>query len=345
MMPHLILLPLTMALSWCCCVWVCRHAERLRLVQAPNHRSSHIRPTPAGGGIGIVIAASLAGVLLLPTAPQPLGWSMLGLALLMAVTGLVDDIRPVSARTRFATQFALVLALLLVLGEMPQLQLHAGWAIGGALLAGLLLIAGLWWINLFNFMDGIDGIAGSEASYMLLAAALLSLWLQPNITQDALWLFMLYIAGSAIGFLAMNWPPARIFLGDVGSTYLAFLIFSLALASIQAGWLTFPCWLVLGAVFIVDATITLLTRMLRGERWYEAHRSHAYQRIARRMAKHGHTHLPVTLGVFAINLFWLLPLAAATLAFPSKAWLFAALAYLPLAGLAVGAGAGKADHV
>lgn len=108
---------------------------------------------------------------------------------------------------------------------------------------------------------------------MLLAGAVMAVWANAKVVSSPAWMWMLCIAAATMGFLLLNWPPAKIFMGDVGSTWLAFMVFALALLSVQSGWLRYAAWLVLGAVFVTDATVTLLTRMLRGERWYEAHRS------------------------------------------------------------------------
>jgi Fuc2NAc and GlcNAc transferase len=206
-------------------------------------------------------------------------------------------------------------------------------------LAGLLLFAGVWWINLFNFMDGIDGIAASQAVFMLVAAAVLGVWFHPGVADVSGWLWMLAVAAATLGFLRFNWPPARIFMGDVGSTYLAFMIFALALLSVREGWLTYPVWLVLGAVFVSDASVTLLRRMLAGERWFEAHRSHAYQRLSRRWGSHRR----VTLLSISFNLLLLAPLAWTCLAWPRWAWVCVVLTYTPLAAAMLALGAGKQD--
>ena len=124
-------------------------------------------------------------------------------------------------------------------------------------MSGLLLLAGVWWINLFNFMDGIDGIAGARAVFMLLGGAVLSAWVNADVMSSPVWMLMLCVVAATVGFLLLNWPPAKIFMGDVGSTWLAFMIFALALLSVQAGWLSYATWLVLAAVFVTDATVTL----------------------------------------------------------------------------------------
>jgi Fuc2NAc and GlcNAc transferase len=133
-------------------------------------------------------------------------------------------------------------------------------------------------------------------------------------------------------------------MGDVGSTWLAFIIFAVALLSIQAGWLSYTAWAVLGALFITDATLTLITRMARRDRWYEAHRSHAYQKLARLWHGERHAgHRSIALIVIIINLLWLAPLAWACLVWPQweLGWLL--IAYVPLLGFATALGAGRPD--
>lgn len=129
-------------------------------------------------------------------------------------------------------------------------------------------------------------------------------------------------------------------MGDVGSTWLAFMVFALALLSVQAGWLNYATCLVLAAVFVTDATVTLLTRLLRRGRWYEAHRIHAYQKLTRRWGEHR----PVTLRTVAINVLWLAPLAGACAAWPQWAFGWVLLAYAPLLVGAIVLGAGRPDH-
>lgn len=329
------------ALAWGVAFWVRFHAERLKLVQAPNHRSSHIQPTPNGGGSGVVLAGTLAGAGLALLNEWPLAWVISAVALLLAAVGLRDDIRHLPIAMRFAVQIGAIAILLAVVGDMPAIDLAMGLSLSGLLLYVLLLLMGVWWTNLFNFMDGIDAIAGSQALIMLLAAACLSVWGQPDIevwvARNPGWIWMLCIAAATLGFLLLNWPPAKIFMGDVGSLYLGFMIFALALISVRSGGLSYPVWLVLGALFVVDATVTLITRMLRGERWYEAHRSHVYQRLSVRWSGHR----PVTLLAIAINFLWLTPLAWACHVRPQWALEMVLVAYVPLVVGAVVLGAGR----
>ena len=340
------LLATTGLLAWGAAAWVLRRAEALRLVQMPNHRSSHVRPTPTGGGLGIVVAGSLAGIVLVLFFGWVVGGWVLALAAVLAGVGLRDDVAHLPARVRFGVQVVVCAGGLIALGDLPAMALSGGLAfqVTGWVLFGLLLLAGVWWINLFNFMDGIDGIAGVQVIFMLLAGAVLALWAEPQAVHRPVWMWMLCVAAATVGFLLLNWPPAKIFMGDVGSTWLAFMVFALALLCVQAGWLSYAAWLVLAAVFVTDASVTLLTRMLRGERWYEAHRSHAYQRLSRRWKgdrKAGHR--SVTLLVAAVNVLWLAPWAWACLQWPAGSVAFVVVAYLPLVLAALWLGAGRPE--
>jgi Fuc2NAc and GlcNAc transferase len=237
---------------------------------------------------------------------------------------------------------AVCAGLLFALGDLPRFSFSVGleFEVAGWVMYGLLLLAGVWWINLFNFLDGIDGIAGAQAVFMLLGGAVLSAWVNAEVMSSPVWMLMLCIAAATVGFLLLNWPPAKIFMGDVGSTWLAFMVFALALLSVQADWLSYATWLVLAAVFVTDATVTLLTRLLRGERWFEAHRNHAYQKLARRWGGHR----PVTLLAVGINVLWLAPLAGACAAWPQWAFGWVLLAYLPLVVGAVALSAGRSEY-
>jgi Fuc2NAc and GlcNAc transferase len=336
-----IVMVLSALVAWGVAAWVRHRAEALRLVQAPNHRSSHDHPTPNGGGLGIVVAGSLAGVGLGLFSGWTISWFVLGLGALLAAVGLRDDIQHLPARVRFGVQVAVCAGLLFALGDLPSISFRVGleFELGGWVLSGLLLLAGVWWINLFNFIDGLDGIAGAQAVFMLLGGAALAAWANANVISSPVWMLMLCVAAATVGFLLLNWPPAKIFMGDVGSTWLGFMLFALALLSVQADWLSYSTWLVLAAVFVTDATVTLLTRLLRGERWYEAHRNHAYQILARRWGGHR----PVTLLAVGINVLWLAPLAGACAACPQWAFGWVLLAYTPLLAGAIVLGAGRPD--
>lgn len=334
-----------------------RFGARLGLMDYPNHRSSHHESVPRGGGLPIV-AASLAAVILnnLLTADHPasdidpgsrhLVLISLLAGLPIAMVGALDDWRGVPARLRLLTQVIVVTILLLLLAPLPGFLIYPGFALPSPLLWIGLMIFGVAWINFHNFMDGIDGLAASQAIFILVAASVLGLIAGVELVHDdPIRVLMLCTAGATAGFLVLNWAPARIFMGDVGSTWLGFMIFAFAIITTAAGWMNFATWLILGAPFVVDASVTLLTRICGGEPWHLAHRSHAYQRATRALEHHGHSrtsaHRLVCLSFTLINGAWLLPIAFASQHWPAWSFWLALGAYVPLVILAVRLGAGR----
>ncbi|KAB7628253.1 glycosyltransferase family 4 protein [Alkalilimnicola sp. S0819] len=313
------------------------YARRARLIDVPNSRSSHVVPTPRGGGLAIVISLLLAWAVLAGLGRLP--WAvLLGAGLgggWIALIGFIDDHRDVSARWRLLGQ---ALATVWVLYWLPVAAVPLGdWWLEASWLVLLAGIGIVWLLNLFNFMDGIDGLAGLEAA-MVAAGAVLLQWSLGE-AQGMAWASAMLVAAAA-GFLLWNWPPARIFMGDVGSATLGYLFGVMAVSGVFAPALSVWSWLILLGVFIVDATYTLIHRLLRGERVYQAHRSHAYQRAARWLGSHRR----VTVTVGLINALWLLPLAAMSVLWPGQAYALTAMAYLPLVGLCLWLGAGKPER-
>jgi len=195
----------------------------------------------------------------------------------------------------------------------------------------------VWLLNLYNFMDGIDGLASIEAICVSLGGGLL--YVLSGEARSAEVFLPLVLAAAVLGFLVWNFPPARIFMGDAGS---GFLGITLGILSIQAAWVSSQllwAWLILLGVFVVDATFTLFRRLLRGDKVYEAHRSHAYQYASRQYAGH----LPVTMTVLLINLFWLLPMALWVGLEGIDGALGLVIAYTPLITLAVKYHAGERE--
>lgn len=316
--------------------WLRRYALARNVLDVPNVRSSHKAPVPRGGGMAIVISCSLAMLVLAAAgwlAPSHL-WAMLGAGGLVALVGFLDDHRPVAARWRLLAHVLAAAWGLFWLGGLPELsvlgeRVQLGWL--GVPLGALYLA---WLLNLYNFMDGIDGIAAVEAISVCLAGALFYVLLD----KWHLALLPVVLALSCGGFLIWNFPPARIFMGDAGSGYLGIL---LGLLSLQAALLKpqlLWAWLVMLGVFVVDASLTLLRRILRGEPPHQAHRSHAYQFASREFG----AHLPVTLTVALINICWLLPLSL-WIVFGGDGLAITLLAYAPLVALAVKFRAGLAE--
>jgi len=315
------------------------------VLDIPNARSSHSVPTPRGGGVAIVLSF-LGGLVALAVLglgmPAALFWALLGAGGGIALLGFLDDHGHIAARWRLLGHFLTAIWALYWLDGLPVLGLfgvpvHLGFF--GSVLAALYLV---WLLNLYNFMDGIDGIASVEAICVCLGGALCyGLVMGDVLSGDSAGLYVpLLLAMAVAGFLVWNFPPAKIFMGDAGSGFLGVVV---GILSIHAAWQDpslFWCWLVLLGVFVVDATVTLLRRLLRGEKVYEAHRSHAYQFASR---QHGR-HLPVTVAVLVINLLWLLPLAVCIAEGILDGLIGVLLAYVPLVGLAIRYRAGLAEQ-
>ena len=191
-------------------------------------------------------------------------------------------------------------------------------------------------LNLFNFMDGIDGIAAAEAVFLMGGGVLLS-GISGTGAQTSNGAIV--IGAASLGFLVWNWAPAKIFMGDVGSGYLGYVIAVLAIASARDNPTALLSWLILGGVFFCDTTVALARRLVRGEHLSQAHRSHAYQRLARRWQSHGR----VTGAVLAIDVCWLLPCALFAIKHPALAAWTVLVALVPLALLVFLTGAGRSE--
>ncbi|HEU0052694.1 MAG TPA: glycosyltransferase family 4 protein, partial [Longimicrobium sp.] len=266
------------------------------VLDIPGHRSSHTVPTPRGGGLAIVLVF-LAGTALAGLA----GWvqwrtavALAGGGAVIALVGWIDDHGGLAARWRALAHFAAAGWAVFWLDGLPTLDLGTATARVGLVGAAIAVLGIVWVTNLYNFMDGIDGIAGGQALVAGVAGGAL-LWADGRSGLAGLaWL----LAAASAGFLAWNWSPAKIFMGDVGSGVLGFTFAALAVASERAGSLPLMGWVLLLGVFVFDATVTLARRVLRGESFHQAHRSHAYQRVTQA----GWTHARTSGAVIAVAL-------------------------------------------
>ncbi len=313
------------------------YALRSGLVDTPTPRSSHERPTPRGGGLSIVVTfiALLALLYLITEMPKQVFYALLSGGTLIGGVGFLDDHRHIPSIYRIFVHFIAVAIAVFIIGGLPPLQIGAhsidlGWS--GHLLSVVFLV---WLTNLFNFMDGIDGLAARETIFIAAAAIVVS----GAESEQYLVLLEAGLVAGCVGFLFWNWPPARIFMGDVGSGFLGITLGTLAIISANLNDLPIWAWLILAGVFVVDATVTVIRRMINGEKWYAAHRSHAYQRAARRLQSHKR----ITVSVSAINVGWLLPLAWFSALLPEYGWWLTLLAWAPLCVTAVFLGAGRPD--
>ena len=309
--------------------WVRAYALKAEMLDIPNARSSHDAPTPRGGGVALVAVVLAALPLISLWAALPSS----GLAALwfggaaVAAIGWLDDHTDVPARWRLLVHLVAAGWVVAWAEGAPPLPLPAGQWAWGLLGGGVLVLLISWIINLYNFMDGIDGIAGVEALTVAGIAAVL-LW---SLGAVGWALVAAIIAAASFGFLAWNWPPAKIFMGDGGSGFLGFVLAGLAVVTWSEAGLSVWSWLILLGAFIVDATITLMRRILRGERFYQAHRTHAYQHACRYYGSHRR----VTVAVGLINLLWLGPLAWAAAVRPEWGIVYWGVAWMPLAALCI----------
>jgi len=328
---NILIIFLVFFLSFTLTFFVKQFALKNNLLDIPNKRSSHIVPTPKGGGIAIVLSFYLALIIffLLDEIKISVFYGLLGIAI-VAIIGFYDDKKHIPAVYRLIIHFIAAIWACLWLGVIP-LETYNNWFIM-SLVAVITLLYIVWLLNLFNFMDGIDGIAAAEAMTVIFSAVIL---LVSGSNNTNLELFLTLLAALS-GFIIWNWPPAKIFMGDVGSAFLGILIASLSLITANNGSIDFIIWIILLAVFISDATYTLLVRLFNGERIYEAHKSHTYQHLS---CQYGHK--KVTMSIIAINLFWLLPLAWLGHFYNNFLVTCLILAYLPLIMLAIKHRAGQ----
>jgi UDP-N-acetylmuramyl pentapeptide phosphotransferase/UDP-N-acetylglucosamine-1-phosphate transferase len=301
----IILATVTFALAALCTRLSVAYAHRRNLLDLPGQRRSHSVPTPRGGGIGIVVGAIFSAAVIAVQVEFPYRFMVLALLaaiVVVAAVGWIDDHGGLHARMRFAAHCfaaalllavpAMLLGLLFPVPRPGALLLYAL----AAVVPGLAIV---WSINLHNFMDGIDGLLALQAMFLLVALAVIFIHVgQPN---DAERIGLL--AAAVAGFLPFNFPRARIFMGDVGSGVLGLLV------AVAVGWQMFTptialaSGIVLCSAFVTDATCTLLSRMLRGRRWYSAHREHLYQWLVRC----GYSHVQVVAFYMGWNLLIVLP--------------------------------------
>lgn len=304
-MSYLLLIALSVLLSWLLTGLATWYAARFGLLDQPGERHSHRHPTPRGGGAGLVLSV-LAVTSLLAPASLPAWWlhCVAPGFVILAVTGWWDDHRSLSVRLRLLVQLAVTVYLLVCLASGGRMD-----GMIPMVLAGLFV---LWMTNLYNFMDGSNGMAGLQG---LFAGCVLSalFWHAGDAPAG---LLALLLAAACAGFLPWNIGRAKVFMGDAGSLALGFGFAALLVQGVTAGSFALPVGLLVMSLFLTDATLTLLARVIRGERWYNAHRQHAYQRLI----AHGWSHGRVAWLYQAINLALVLPGIGVAVQFPALAW-------------------------
>lgn len=323
----LIALALTAVVSVAGATWYFRHAAVHGPYAVPNHRSLHQQVIPRGGGI-VGAVATLTGMLLVyfgGALGLPSPWVFLGGGVALAGMGMADDRLDIAPRYRLAVQIAAAASLPVFLGPIPRLDLgFVGFALGWP---GSILVLGLvvWFYNLYNFIDGTDGMASTATAFigLLMGGAL---WWKG---QRDLAMILGMLAVSNVGFLRYNWPPARMFMGDAGTSFIAYLLSALIWISVSRDPGVLWIWLTACVAYFSDTTTTTFTRLLTTPRWYSAHRSHAYQNLARIW----NSHLRILRVVLAIDLLWALPMVGLIFVFPASAPWLTLVAYVPVVAL------------
>lgn len=310
MFSNMVLCVLMLILSYSVTFLSLRYATIRRLVDKPNERTSHVIPTPRGGGIAIALCVFLTTVFLQLSAEKYYMalWALLGGGFLIAALGCVDDHGHVPAPIRFLLQMVAALWMIFCVGGY-----ETTWIANDGIKLGILgvpcaVLATVWLINLYNFMDGIDGYAASEAIFV----ALMSVFLFWHVGNGVMALLAMVLAVSSAGFLLWNWAPAKIFMGDVGSTLLGFIFACFAMVGSSMNHISPLYWMLALSVFIADATYTLLQRLIYGEPWYKPHRTHAFQRLVQL----GYSHKQVCYWMLFFNGFIVFPCILLSTYFP-----------------------------
>ena len=247
-----------------------------RLMDKPNERSLHNVPKVRGGGV-VFVSLFLLFLLVATScyalhAIQP--WILLLATFLLAVIGFIDDLFNLSAKPRFVVQ-CIVASLIIIFVCPTHVDLLFFSLNNYYLITLFLFFSAIWAMNHFNFMDGLDGFCGSQALFLFIAYAMLfhfsGAWFYQSLC--------IVMAACLVGFLAFNFPPAKLFMGDVGSVTLGFISFTMAVIAQYNYHIPLSYWFILNGLFLFDSTMTLLRRVAHGERWFAAHRKHAYQRL------------------------------------------------------------------
>ncbi|MFM8522125.1 MAG: MraY family glycosyltransferase [Acidimicrobiaceae bacterium] len=297
-----------------------KSALKTNRLYVPNERSSHTSPTPRGAGLAVVFAFLLGLIALLvdDTISDDVFLAIAIPGLVVAIIGWLDDRGHLtSAKWRLIGHFVSALLAVWLIGGLPELPIANStldFGLAGDVAAVVYLV---WMLNLFNFMDGIDLITGVQTVTTSAGVAMLLL----ISTESDLWKIFAVLAASFLGFLFFNLPPAKIFLGDVGSGFIGFTTAAISITVAEKEPLVAWAMIILLGVFVTDATVTLLRRFVSHEHVYIAHRTHAYQHLSKKL----NSHLPVSLGVGAIKIFFFLPID----------WLLVESVITPIFGLLV----------
>ncbi|MFT5692201.1 MAG: Fuc2NAc and GlcNAc transferase [Oceanicoccus sp.] len=310
-----------------------RMAIRNAWLDIPNHRSSHRELIPRSGGLVILLMYTVLLVFQLATGQlKTAEFMVLAIPIGVGLVGFIDDTVSLYPGFRFLVYLLLVAIMATAFLPLPFLtvwdySIESVWV-----LVPIYVLAITWLVNLFNFMDGINGIAGGQFIFVVVASYfLLPILAAPQFDM------MLVVVASVVGFLCWNFPFGKVFLGDVGSTFLAAILAILMLFTITYQSASPWMWIILCASFIVDSGYTLIVRICTKQVWYHPHASHAYQILARRWSSHG----KVVVLMMLVNIFWLWPLAWLATQSADTGVIWCVAACLPLIAICRLVGAGK----
>ena len=317
----------TAVFSWSLTAVIYKYALSTNMIDIPNERSSHTVPTPRGGGVAVVLSYFFTCGFFFIFDVLPF-FTFLPLVIggsLIAFVGFLDDLGHIAAKWRLLIHFLSASIFILTLSDFPNLIIF-GQIVDFSyfsLFFGILYI--VWMLNLFNFMDGIDGLASVETIFVSIGTIICSLILNDGAVLSSSILLAILLF-SILGFLIWNFPPAKIFMGDACSGFLGFTLSGISILATLENNTVFWCWITLLAVFISDSTYTLICRLLRGKNIHIAHRSHAYQHAA----QHFGAHITVVMCVVMINVLWLLPLSMLIAFEVLDGFFVSILAYIPI---------------
>tara|TARA_B100000427_G_C15515180_1_gene597926 strand:+ start:466 stop:1431 length:966 start_codon:yes stop_codon:yes gene_type:complete len=299
--------------------------RKTEFIDTPNERSSHKRPTPTSGGIVFSSVYLVSSTYFLNVAEYQIYQHLLILIpiYMLGVIGFIDDVKQISPLFRLFAHFALAIWCIYQLGGFPYLYFY-GYEVNSIVLTSIFgVLFFVWLLNLYNFMDGIDGIASLET---ITACISIAVFLFLDNQQMDVWVLPLLLMSVVFGFLFLNFPKAKIFMGDAGSSFIGACLASMAIMHTKEDPDFFWIWVILLAVFITDSTLTLFHRTLKKEKIYIAHKSHLYQIAAEKYSSHS----KVSLAVAFINIFWLFPMAYLVYANFIEGFIGMLVAYSPL---------------
>lgn len=306
--------------SYLGCEYLIYFSHKHSILDEKTQRSSHSQPTPRIGGISfsllILLVLSLFFLFDGSAISKNHFLALLLATSIVALVSIVDDVRKGISRVVRLCAHLLAGALALLLAGLIPSNIYL------LLMFAISLFAIAWFINLFNFMDGIDGIAASEAIFIICCCAGFSFF-----SDKTHWaLLQLMTLAPILGFMVINWQPAKIFMGDIGSTFLGTLIAISLLINIQLGVLNLWSAIILTSTFLTDASWTLLVRLISGQQWHKPHRSHLYQILSRKWSSHSR----VCIWNLIVNVLWVLPMSIAASLFPGYGQVFTIFALLPI---------------